>query len=52
MAIAIVDLDKVGGGAVVNFHHPNKSTVTVTVTVTVTMTVNVTVTVSYSFSEF
>ncbi len=28
-----VDLEKVGGGAVVNFNHPNKLTVTVTITV-------------------
>jgi hypothetical protein len=31
--------DKVGGGAVAKFNHPNKLTVTMTVTVTVTVTV-------------
>jgi hypothetical protein len=36
---AIVDLDKVGGGEVVNLNHPNKLFVTVTVTATVTVTV-------------
>ncbi len=36
---AIVDLDKVGGGEVVNLNHPNKLFVPVTVTVTVTVTV-------------
>jgi hypothetical protein len=45
---AIVNLDKVGDGAVVNFNHPNKLNVTVSVTVTVggpvTMSVTVTVT--------